>query len=505
MIPTPEIKTPPHSKDYEMMVYHATADHLMIDPDELKRTIQMTVNLDQRRNDDELEVLNLEHLVLGLLWEPSNSHKVEGESIGEDDFLDDNNKKIFKAIQEAKKLKEVGDPFEKVKAILRKSGELEKICQETGDPQHLHKLYTYATPSTDAKYCFEIIRQRTIKRRLTTVSRDLVSDLANGKNPYEALDSVSKKIESIKANKPKADSAFRHLLDVALEDDLVKEIRKASPGVSVGFKVGDIDLKLPGGAITIVAGPTGHGKTMVLINFILNYLDLHPDQQAYFFSYEESRAAIQCLFLNTYINSKLSENNRDSIKSYFRDGTDQFISQESRKIFLDGKEKFFNELINTGRLMIFYSDDYTEELVHAIKFLRKNTNVGLVAIDYMQLLSLQNKKTISRQEELKQICLMLKDCAVNTGLPLLLAAQFNRDVDKQNELRATSIGEAGDIERVANMILGIWNKKHDDENTPAMYIKVLKGREIGIGHSSILDLNGNTGKLSTRSKSKGTW
>ena len=56
------------------------------------------------------------------------------------------------------------------------------------------------------------------------------------------------------------------------------------------MKIGSVKLKLPGGALSIVALPTGHGKTLLLINMILNYLELHPNKSAFFFSYEESRA-----------------------------------------------------------------------------------------------------------------------------------------------------------------------------------------------------------------------
>jgi replicative DNA helicase len=319
-------------------------------------------------------------------------------------------------------------------------------------------------------------------------------------------------VENLKANKPKADSAYRHFLDPVSEDDIIREIRDTSPGAQVGFKVGDIDLKIPGGAITIVAGPTGHGKTMVLINFILNYLELHPDKQVFFFSYEESRSAILSLFLNTYIDQEISKNNRESIKSYFRDGNVQFTASDNRSFFLSKKEDFFKKLISTKRLSIVYSDYSVEELIQAIGFLRKNTNVGLIGIDYMQLLTLLNKKSTPRQEELKQICLMLKDCAIHTGLPLLLAAQFNRSVVNEATISPVAIGEAGDIERAANMIIGLWNRNHEgfsDEGNKgkdrkkilkesAMFLEVLKGRETGIGHSSVLDLNGNTGKLTTR-------
>jgi len=121
---------------------------------------------------------------------------------------------------------------------------------------------------------------------LLNVHRSLADDIEKGIDPHTILERLGTKVEDIKANKPKADSVFRHLLDGTSENEIVKEIRNTSPGVRVGFQLGEIDLKLPGGAITIVAGPTGHGKTMVLINFILNYLELHPDKQVFFFSYE---------------------------------------------------------------------------------------------------------------------------------------------------------------------------------------------------------------------------
>ena len=129
----------------------------------------------------------------------------------------------------------------------------------------------------------------------------------------------------------------------------------------------------------------------------------------------------------------------------------------------------------------------------------------------------------ARQEELKAICVDLKDMAVETELPIILSAQFNREADSPLDLRASNIGEAGDIERIANFVLGIWNgnfkpkvdkgksdkKTRDekdikdlgfDENTllkpGKLYIEILKNRDGEIGKSGFLDFDGNTGKIS---------
>lgn len=310
---------------------------------------------------------------------------------------------------------------------------------------------------------------------------------------------------------------FKFLLETTSEEQIQKEIQNTSPGIHVGFKIGDVDLKIPGGAISILAGPTSHGKTTQLINFSLGALNdpNQKDKSVYFFSYEESRAAILSLFLNTYIGEPLSANNRESIKSYFRIGDLRYMASEGRPraIFPSKKDTFFNDLIKPGRLNIFYSEFSAQELVAAIRFLKKNTNVGLICIDYMQLLKLGSGTFAgSRQEELKQVCLLLKDCAVETGLPILLAAQFSRQVTCEADLSPIHISEAGDIERVANLILGFWNRNFegfkregnigkDNKKSPkesTIYMEILKGRETGAGHFEVFDFNGNSGKLSNR-------
>ena len=452
----------------------------------------------------EINSQEIEMTVLGSMINSQEHLLAAQAAIKEDDFADMKNRLVFRAIKEAQKEKGAIDTII-LSEQLKKSNKL----QEIGGVQYLTHLSQFAGTSAHIEAYCEDLRQLTVKRALINVHKGIADDIQNGLDPYAALERLEEKVLNIKLNKPKADSHYRHLLDGTSEREISEEIQRTSPGIEVGFKIGEIDLKLPGGAITIVAGPTGHGKTMVLINFILNYLELNPDKQAFFFSYEESRSAILSLFLNTYINHDLSKNNRESIKSYFREGNVQFTAQDSRALFLLKKERFFKELIETKRLNIFYSDYSAEELVQAVRFLRKNTNIGLIGIDYMQLLSLLNKKTTQRQEELKRICLMLKNCAVDTGLPVLLAAQFNRTVASEADLSPTAIGEAGDIERAANMVIGLWNRNYAGFNregnkgkdgriipkSPSMYIEILKGRETGINHSSVFDLNGNTGKL----------
>jgi DNA primase len=336
----------------------------------------------------------------------------------------------------------------------------------------------------------------------------------------EALQDWQQELTSISCSA----SDLQDILTPSSEQDIIDEMQEVSDSIYTGYAINDdVKIEFKGGAISVIAAPTSHGKTMALINFTLGALEEHPDKSVYFFTYEENKSAITTLFLNAYIGETLSKNNRKSIKHYFKNtGNDPFKfffkngkvpvsegkDQPLHEYFLEKKDQFFKELIESGRLKIVYCDHDASklfELIHGIH--EKRDDLGLVCIDYMQLLndSLDKGKRTSRQEELKSICLKMKNCAIDTGLPILISAQFNREVQSVEEMHATKISEAGDIERIANLLLGLWNLKfrpsvkgkNNTDFTPenVLYIEVLKGREIGVGHSVRFGYDGNLGKI----------
>jgi len=188
------------------------------------------------------------------------------------------------------------------------------------------------------------------------------------------------------------------------------------------------------------------------------------------------------------------------------------IKYETKQYFKTNKARFFKEFIDTKRLNINYTSYDSDTLTEAIRYLHKNANVGAIFIDYIQLLNLAKGKykTYSRQEEIKEICIALKDVAVETGLPIILGAQFNRTVVNQLHLHPTKLGEAGDIERIANLIVGFWNNNFKPiategelnqinqlgATTPdTIYTEILKNRGGKVGLKEILSFNGNTATI----------
>ena len=104
--------------------------------------------------------------------------------------------------------------------------------------------------------------------------------------------------------------------------------------------------------------------------------------------------------------------------------------------------------------------------------------------------------------------MQLKNCAIATGLPIVIAAQFNRTVQTEADMSVINIGEAGDIERIASLVIGMFNRKfimHKDGNKDrqgkiiepenTIYFEIIKGRNIGVGHNTIMEFNGNAGTL----------
>jgi DNA primase catalytic core len=326
----------------------------------------------------------------------------------------------------------------------------------------------------------------------------------------KALDLLDSKVKEVKLRDKLTE--FSSLTIPIKEEELRDRMTTKPESLNSGYTIDGEPLLLPSGAISVFAAPTSHGKTSFLINIALNIAKASEDAETYFFSYEEDGDSILINTLNTYLDTQLSHNNRKTLKTYYSTGSTEYIKRESREDFEAGKDKFFRELIDTNRLSIRYTSYNSDALIEAIRYLHKHAKPRAIIIDYIQLLNLPEGKykTYSRQEEMKEICIALKDIAVETGLPIILGAQFNREVVNPLRLHATKIGEAGDIERIANLIVGFWNgnfapiategelkeisnKGADTKET--IYTTILKNRAGRVGLEEVLSFDGNTGQI----------
>lgn len=336
----------------------------------------------------------------------------------------------------------------------------------------------------------------------------------------KALELLDSKVKEVKIKDKK--TSFNKLLEIPTEEDIKLHFSQHSESLRSGFYINKEELLLPSGGLTGIAGATGHGKTDFLINLTLNSVLNYPDKEFYFFTYEMSQEAILVRFLNSYLDIDLeSYSNQRAIKTYFKTGSTQYIKAEARDFFTYKVKEFFKDIIGSGRLRVKGIDYTAPELNLALSKLSKKTNVGGFFIDYFQLLRLPKEgyKNYSRQEELKVICQDLNETASQLQLPIILGAQFNREVTTPFKLHPTNISEAGDIERILDTLIGIWftNKKivakdltkaeeSDFKNlslgTPdKLYTYILKSRETASDVYDLLDYNGQRGKIKNSSSS----
>ena len=258
---------------------------------------------------------------------------------------------------------------------------------------------------------------------------------------------------------------------------------------------GVFPLELPPAAISVFAGASGHGKTAVLINLMLDLCGRYPDKEFHFFSLEESREVVAAKMLNTFTDMDVAARNEPAINAYLKGEQADGMTTTTRRELTTKASEFFS--LFGARIWVHYLETATvEEFTEAVRWLHKRRQVGAIFADYLQLFGLDNPGRLDRVQETKRICGTLKNCAVETGLPLVFAAQFNRTVkDEAQSQEYTNIGEGGDIERVCALIVGLWNRTFNKEKENVMAAKILKWRGGPVGAVAEWGYDGNRKKI----------
>jgi DNA primase catalytic core len=240
-----------------------------------------------------------------------------------------------------------------------------------------------------------------------------------------------------------------------LLEDLSEDIKSSSPSLDTGYKWLDSVAKIPTGALSIVAGRPGHGKTTFLLNLLVNMLRLYPEKRFYYFSYEESKKAIATKIIMIMAGVEIQrETNYGAYVYYLQEkrGTNGKIDQAIQE---------YEAITSSGRLLI--SDDMypAEDLANVIDLLAKQGEAGAVFIDYIQRIPTPSQG--QRYLDIKQISDLLLKQAVSLDMAIILGAQLGRgDKTIGSKVRLDNLRESGDIEQDANLVIGLYSKEVEE-------------------------------------------
>lgn len=250
--------------------------------------------------------------------------------------------------------------------------------------------------------------------------------------------------------------------------------------------------------IEVFCAPTSHGKTMILFQSAMDLIKTTNKTYLYV-SCEENKRQLLERALNVYIDIPTTDNGKTSTGEYcfkaqtrkktikaavrgdvppYEYSDDAFMGDSKHYNALKAQIQAYIRRYETDvfpRLKLIHTEGSIESICANIirsieEYRAKGVDVGGVFVDYMQLLTTENRN-YSRHDELKDICKALHDCATLTELPIVVAAQLNREVLRNgiDAITVANIGEGADIERIAHDIYLVWQV---DKTQESLYKKM---------------------------------
>lgn len=362
-----------------------------------------------------------------------------------DDFYDDANRRLFEhmlAMHDAGRKIDLTLLVER----LQTSGDYEPI----GGGAYLAKVFGSVPNAAHAIYYAEIVREKATFRSLINASTEILRDAYDESHAAkEMLSNAEQKIFSIlDARGSTRVSEIKDILHIAMDRiDARMKGEHTAGGVDSGFT--DLD-RLTGGLhnseLIVLAARPSMGKTALAMN-IAEHVSMRGEAPTLFVSLEMSaiELADRLLCSVARVNSHR-----------LRNGT---LSQEDRHRLVEYSAKI-------SRASLYVDDSPARtvtEIAAAARRIRRREKkgLGLIVIDYLQLIEPDNSKD-PRQEQVAKITRRLKGLAREMNVPVLCLAQLNRqaEVSKDNRPKLSHLRESGAIEQDADVVMFVHRESY---------------------------------------------
>jgi replicative DNA helicase len=381
----------------------------------------------------------------GLMLSPEAWDKV-ADKIREADFHRRDHQLIFRAISE---LAERGRPYDAV--TLGEWFESQRLTEQVGGVRYIVELAN-ATPSAANIVAYaEIVREKSVLRALIDAGTQIAGDSfqPEGRSAQELVESAEQLVFSIAEAGTRGKQGFVSMRS-AVKDafELLRqraESKSHVTGMPTGFT--DFDHKTAGlqaGDLIIVAARPSMGKTALALN-MAEYAALKTGKAAAVFSMEMSASQLAFRLI-----SSLGRINQQHLRT--GDLADEEWPRVTSAITLLAESKIFID--DTAALSPL-------ELRARARRLKREHDLGLIVIDYLQLMQVPGNKE-NRATEISEISRSLKALAKELGVPVIALSQLNRSLEQRTDKRPVmaDLRESGAIEQDADVIVFIYRDEY---------------------------------------------
>ncbi len=391
-----------------------------------------------------------ERSVLGSMFLDSRAVYAAIERLHADDFYARRHQQIFEAMCE---LCEAGAPIDTVTVVdrLERKGQL----NGTEDTIYIAELAGSVPSASNVGYYIDIVEQKAVLRALIAAGQTIIHDATGSEE--EVADIVNRAGDLIyKIAVKRERDTLTHIKKALLEGyaSISESLNSKTGiiGVPTGFK--QLDKMLSGlqkSQLIVVAGRPGMGKTSFAVN-IAQHAAVELDVPVAIFSLEMSR---EQLALRMLCSEALVDSQKTRIGGLTADDFDRLADA----VDVLAKAPIYIDDSPTVTVM---------EMLAKTRRLKKEKGLGLVVIDYLQLMSGKDRRE-NRQQEISGITRSLKIMAKEVGVPVILLSQLSRASEKRDSKRPllSDLRESGSIEQDADVVIFLhrenyYNKEADN-------------------------------------------
>jgi len=387
--------------------------------------------------------IEAESSLLGALLLNNDAHGLIVGLVKSTDFYRHEHKEIFKAITE---LVENNKPADVVTVFeqLASTGK----AAEMGGVVYLNNLAQYVPSAANINRYAEIVQSKSILRRLISVSDEIMGEAFSikGKTPAEQLESAESKILKIgSSDNMRPEEKTLSVLIPRFNEMLLE--RSENPGKLVGVSTGfaDLDHKTSGlkkGNLIVIAGRPAMGKTSLVMN-MAEHCALEENLPVLVISLEMTSDE-----LTTRLVGSVGRVDQMNLQ------TAELEDHEWGRVS-EAMEKLHSapiDIQDTGVRTI------AEIRAMARRFLHRHKKIGLIIVDYLQLVSGSGDGRENRATEVGHVSRGLKLLAGELQCPVIALSQLNRSLEDRPDKRPrmSDIRESGSVEQDADVIMFVY-------------------------------------------------